>query len=157
MPASAHTHQVLSTPWRVFHCKQKYFREYFHWNEVGFGRGQQRTSPEPLWLVTPVERSGQNLFTGSVLPIQRIGTTNPKDRYCQFKGSVLPFQRIGTTNSKDRYYQFKRSVLPLQRIGTPTSKDWYPQFKGLVLPLQRIGTTTSKEWYYQFKGAVLPF
>ena len=30
----------------------------------------------PLWLVVPVERIGQNMFTGSVLPIQRIGIAN---------------------------------------------------------------------------------
>ena len=45
MPASAHKHQVISTRSPVFQYEQKYFREYFHWNEVGFARGQQRTNP----------------------------------------------------------------------------------------------------------------
>ena len=62
---------------------------------------------DALWLVTPVKRSGQNPFTGLVLPIQRVGTTNPKDQYYQFKGSVLPIQRIGTPYSKDQCPLFK--------------------------------------------------
>ena len=45
MPASAHKHQVPSIARPVFYYEQKNFREYFHRNEVGFARGQQRTNP----------------------------------------------------------------------------------------------------------------
>ena len=103
---------------------------------------------KPLWLVTPVKRSGQNPFTGLVLPIQRISTTNSKGQYYQFKGSVLPIQRIGTPYSKHQYPQFKWSVLPLQRIGTTTSKDRYYRFKGVVLPFWGIGITSSRHRYF---------
>ena len=43
MPAPAHKHQAVSIPPPIMQCEQKDFREYFHWNEVGFAGWQQRT------------------------------------------------------------------------------------------------------------------